>query len=438
MNMKKVILLLIAAVVCLSCCGCAYFENTDEMVSPPELTGEMSPIADALYDVAGSDCDLKYPTHGTHRSAIVLEDINGDSIFEAFAFYSTSDDEMTTMHINIICQQSGKWVSVDDQTIVATGVEMVEFCDLNNNDMQEIIVGWDVNGTSEKQLSVFTFDKNKLTQQLSQAYTGFLCCDLDSNGSNEIFVHALSPADKTNKAMIYSFNEKGIAQTAGCLMDASVKSASAPVLSVLSNGQKAIYIDEIKGVGSVTEVLYISKGELVNPLLDNVNSFENISTYRAASIETQDINNDSILEIPVASDLPNAISDGEKLYYTNWCSFNGEKLSVKLVTIVNTVDGYYLTVPNTMVGYIAVLKDINTHERKFYHYDSKNDILGKLLFTITAVDANDWANKDYDHSNKSELSRTDSTVFAVELGEGAQAFAITEKLIKDTFYLVEQ
>ncbi len=437
MKIKRSILVLLAICISLYCCGCAFVDNTDEMVSPPELTGEMSPIADALYKVAGNSCDLKYPTQGTHRSAIILEDINGDSIFEAFAFYSTSDDEMTTMHINVICQQNGKWVSVSDQTIVATGVEMVEFCDLNGNGTEEILVGWDVNGSSEKQLSVFTFDQSTLTQQLLQPYTSFLCCDLDSNGTNEIFVHLLNTAEQNNKAIIYNYSENGMAQTAGCIMDGSVKSASSPVLSVLSNGQKAIYIDEIKGVGSVTEVLYISKGELVNPLLDNVNSFENISTYRAASIETKDINRDSILEIPVASDLPNAVSDGEKLYYTNWCSFNGEKLSVKLVTVVNTVDGYYLTVPNSMVGYIAVFKDIESHVREFYHYDSKNGILGNLLFTVIAVEADEWDNEEYDRGNQTELARTESTVFVAELGEGADAFAITADVIKDTFYLVD-
>lgn len=437
MKLKKFVAMLMVICLCGCICGCDLIDNTDELVSPPELTGEMAPIADALYSSAGNNCDLKYPTAGDNRSAIVLEDINGDGIFEAFAFYSTSNDEMSTMHINAICQIDGKWISVADQTIVATGVEMVDFCDLNDDGNKEILVGWDVNGTSEKQLSVFTFTKNILAQKLIQAYTNFLCCDLDSNGTYEIFVHLLNTTEKSNKAMIYRYKEDGMAQTAGCIMDGAVKSAGAPVLSVLSNGQKAIYIDEIKGVGSVTEVLYLSKGELVNPLLDSVNSFENISTFRAASIETKDINGDGILEIPVASDLPNAVSDGEKLYYTNWCSFNGEKLSIKLVTIVNTVDGYYLTVPNTMVGYIAVLKDIENHKRAIYHYDAQNEEMGKLLFTITAIDARKWDKSDFDHGDMVELSRDDGVVFVAEIGEGAKPFAITIDTIKDTFYMVD-
>lgn len=433
---KKVFAMLIVLFMCISFSGCDFIDNTNDMVSPPELTGDMSPIADALYKSVGANCDLKYPSAGDRRSAIIQEDINGDGIFEAFAFYSTNDDEMTTMHINVICQQEGKWCSVSDQTIVAIGVEMVDFCDLDGDGIEEILIGWEVNGNNEKQLGVFTFSQNILSQKLLQAYTSFMCCDLDSNGTNEIFVHLLNTAEKTNKAMVYNYMDDEMAQTAGCVMDGSVKSAEKPVLSTLSNGQKAVYIDEIKGVGAVTEVLYMSKGELINPLLDTVNTFENILTLRAASLKIQDINSDGILEIPVASELPNASDSDEKLYYTNWCSFNGEKLSVKLVTLVNTVDGYYLTVPNSMVGYLAVQKDIDNHERKFYHYDSKNNILGKLLFTVTAVDADDWASKEFDHGNKTEISRNETTVFVAELGEGASAFAITIDFIKNTFNLV--
>ena len=438
MRIKNIILALLTVAICIASCGCAFVENTDELVSPPELTGEMSLIANALHDMAGEDCDLEYPTSGEHRSAIILQDINGDENYEAFAFYNTANDEMTTLHINAICQKDGKWVSVSDQTMIATGVEKVEFCDINGDGNKEILVGWDVNGSSEKKLSVFTFVDNVLTQKIIQEYTNFLCCDLDANGFNELFVHLLSTVEKTNKAMVFDFKNNEIVQTMGCLMDASVKSANAPVLSVLSNGQKAIYIDEIKGVGSVTEVLFISNEELINPLLDSENTFENISTYRAASIETKDINNDGILEIPVASDLPNAQTDGEKLYYTNWCSFDGQKLSIKNVTIMNTVDGYYITVPKSMIGYIAVYKNIETHERKVYHYDSINNILGKELFTITAVDADNWVSTDYARGNKHELLQFGDKVFVVELGEGADSFMITIDFIKETFYLIEQ
>ena len=226
--LKKVLTIAIALLMCFLFTGCDIIDGTKDMVAPPELTGEMSLIADALYKSVGSDCDLKYPSSGDRRSAIVLEDLNGDSIFEAFAFYSTSDDEMTTMHVNVICQLGGKWTSVSDQTVVAIGVEMLDFCDLNNDGLEEILIGWEVNGNNEKQLSIYDFSENKLKQQLLQAYTSFMCCDLDNNGTNEIFVHLLNTTEKTNKAMIYNYVDGTMSQTAGCLMDSSIKSAELP------------------------------------------------------------------------------------------------------------------------------------------------------------------------------------------------------------------
>ncbi len=437
MKLKKIAAFLIAVCISLQLCGCGFIGNNEELVAPPELTGDMAPIANALYEAVGENINLEYPAEGERRAAIVLEDIYGDGKPIAFAFYSTSDDELTTMHINAICQNGDEWKSVSDITVVATGVERVEFADLNGNGTKEILVGWDVNGISEKQLNVFAFDKKLLTQQLIQAYTGFLCCDLDDNGTNELFVHLLNTSDKTNKAIVYSYGEEGMVQTAGCQMDTTVKSASAPVLSTLTNGKKAVYIDEIKGVGAVTEVLFLLKGVLQNPLLDKQSLIENTVTLRAASLATTDINSDGTLEIPIASDLPNAILDGEKLFYTNWCSFNGEKLTAKQITVVNTVDGYYFTVPHSMVGKIAVLKDIEKHKREFYYYDAQTQATGDLLFTVTAMPSYTWDSREFNRGGFTELGRKDNTVFAVDVTASAKALEVDNEMIKATFNIIE-
>lgn len=435
MRVKKLAVIILSVLICGLCCGCAFVDNTDVLLSPPELTGEMYPIAKALKKSAGSDYNLEYPTSGVHRSAIILEDINGDAVFEAFAFYSTNEDEMTNIHINVICQKDGEWVSTSNQTIVATGVETVEFCDLDGNGTEEILVGWRVNGSTEKQLSVFGFENNKLVQKMLQPYTGFLCADLDGNGINEIFVQLLNTAEKTNKATVYSYNGDGVAQISGCALDINVKTASQPVLSVLSSGQKAVYIDEVKGVGAVTEVLFFSRGELINPLLEKETSNENILTLRAANLEMTDINNDGILEIPVAAELPNAAGGDEKLYYTNWCSFNGERLSVKSVTVVNTVDGYYLTVPNNLVGSIAVLKDLENHRRSVYLYDPLSGSVGGLIVSIAATGVENRSESDSDNG-LFEVYRGNSTVFIASLGDAAQLAGVTADTVKDMFTML--
>ncbi len=438
MRIKK--WLCLALVICLSVylCGCDMFAvNTDELVSPPALTGDMYPIGQALDKSAASNYTLRYPTAGDRRSAVVLEDIDSDGSFEAFAFYSTTDDENIVMHINVICQRNGGWVSAADQSISALGVERIDFCDLDGDGIKEILVGWQVFGSSDKLLSVYSFTENTFTQRFLQEYTGFICCDLDNNGESEIFIHVLDTTEGINKAALYSFKQEGTHQIAGCIMDSNVRTASEPILSTLSSGQPAVYIDEIKGIGAITEVLFISKGELVNPLLDTEDTLENTGTLRVASLASEDINLDGVIEIPVASDLPNADGGNETLYYTNWCSFNGERLSVKQITIVNSLDGYYLTVPNRLVGKIAVSKDTTNHRRIVYAYDFEEEAVGQRIFSITAFEAKDFDSSDFDKNNMVEIYRLDSTVFAASINSAQTDYPITIDEIRSMFNIIK-
>ncbi len=437
MKLKKLIVLLLCLLCTVSLCGCdLLIFDAEELLAPPKLTGDMRPIGEALRKSVGGGYTLKYPTSGDRRSAVILEDIDGDATFEALAFYSTSDDELINMHINIIRRKGEEWVSVADQSIVAAGVEMIDFCDLDGDGVLEILVGWEIYGSSEKQLAVYSLTNDVLTQRLLQQYTGFLCCDLDGNEQNEIFIHLLNATEGTNKATVYNLHEGGIQQTAGCMMDAAVKTAQAPRLADLSNGKPAIYIDEIKGVGAVTEVLFLQNGELVNPLLDTENAYENTKTLRASALSLSDINGDGILEIPVASELPAADGSQEKLYYTNWCSFNGEKLTTQLVTVHNTVDGYYLTLPTRLVGKIAITKDVTNHRRIVHSYDSEKGIVGGRLVTINAVEIDIFDDADYDKGNYAELARNDTYVFCGAVYENGE-ISVTFEELSEMFKLVE-
>lgn len=438
MKLKKLLILLVVTALCMSLCGCELFTTpTEELVSPPELTGDMYPISEALSQSINGEYTLRYPSRGDRRSAIVLEDINNDGVFEAFAFYSTVNDETTVMHLNVIGYKDNKWESVAEHTINAIGVERVDFSDLDGDSVKEIVIGWEIYGSSEKELGVYSYKDNNFTQRLQQKYTGFLCGDLDSNGDNEIFIHLLNTSEATNSALVFNFDQNGTQQTAGCIMDSAVKTASEPVLSTLSSGVPAVYIDEIKGIGAVTEVLYLSKGELVNPLLDTENTMENTGTLRAASISCTDINHDGIVEIPVASDLPSADGSAEGIYYTNWCSFNGENLTVKQITVVNSIDGYYLAVPNRLVGNIAISKDTDNHRRVVYTYDAAEQTVGERIFTITALEAKEWDDEEFDRKDMQELYRKGETVFAVSVSSTQTQYKVTLEEIQDMFNVSE-
>ena len=435
MTVKKLISFVTVFAVLLCLTGCDIFTvDTDTLMTPPELNGEMQPIARALSASIKGEYHLKYPSLGDIRSAIILEDVTGDGVFEAFAFYSTSDDEMTNMHINVICRTKEGYKSTADSSIVAGGVERVDFCDLDGDGIKEILVGWEIYGSSEKQLCVYSLNDNKLTQRLSEKYTGFICGDITGESGDELLVHLLNTSDMINSAAVYRFFEDGIQKIGSCVLDSLVKTVSQPVLSKLSTGVNAVYIDEIKGAGAVTEVLFFEGGQLKNPLLDTQSTIENIRTLRSASIQSRDIDDDGVLEIPVATNLPNAAGTDEALFYTNWCAFDGESLVTRRITVENTIDGYYLQIPERYAGRLAVLKDVENHRRVFYGYDTESDSVGERLATVSVVLAKQWDKEDFNRMNMFELCRAGNNVYIASVNLSAK-LALTEQELTDMFNL---
>lgn len=436
---KTVICLAVAVVTAFMLCGCDMFTvDTDGLLSPPEQSGDIYPIQQALKSSVGGEYTLKYPTSGDRRSAVILEDIDGDNTFEAFAFYSTVEEDVMYMNVNLIVFKDDKWQSVASQNIVAGGVESVDFCDLDGDGKKEIIIGWVIYGDTEKQLAVYSCGFGTLSQRMLKRYTTYLCCDLDENEEYEVFVQNLDTAASVNTASLFSIDADGVSEIAGCLMDKNVKSTSKPVLGTLSSGRSAIYIDETKGAGSVTEVLLFSQGELVNPLLDTATA-ENTVTLRQANISSRDINLDGIIEIPTARELPNAKSgeSNEKFYYTVWNSFNGEVLTQKMLTVLNMTDGYYIEVPSKWEGNIAVLRDTENRSRTFYAYDSATFTVGEPVAYFAVVSEKDWDGGKIDVPNCVEVCRRDDQVFAASNCAANGALAVTQDELKNIMRLID-
>ena len=435
---QKIICLCLCFMMIFTLCGCDFMTaDTAELLSPPELSGDMHPISEVVEETAPDGYIMKYPSRGNYRSAVIREDINGDGSLEAFAFYSVTDKDVITMYINAICLRDGEWTSAAVQQIVAAGVDKVEFCDLDRDGVKEILVGWQIYGTSEMQLAIYSLGENALTQRIFQQYTHFTVCDLDENDINEVLIIKTGSAEPNNTAALYSLNESGVTAISSCELDRSAKTVNEPVVETLSTGKPAVYIDMIKGVGAVTEVLFMEKGSLVNPLFD-AQTGETLATLRSVSFNIQDINGDGVMEIPVQQSVPSvAHSDvNEKLYLTDWCSFNGEVLTNQMTVMMNVNDGYYLTISPKLIGKIAVLKDTENRIREIYSYNPEDMSVGTSLLYLRAVDKADWDSGEYKNIGAQEIMNDGSTVFICKISDTAVAQGFTIEYIRANFKLI--
>ena len=429
---RKIGVIILVVLLTFTLCGCDFF-TTDiaELLSPPALSDELKMISDAISESAGKNYDFKYPQMGEYHSAVVQKDINNDGEMEAFAFYSKTDGDIETMSINVVCKDGEKWKSFGQQSIVGAGVHRVDFCDLDQDGISEILVGWQIYGQSEMQLAVYSFKDNVLAQRMLNKYTHFITCNIDGDKSEEILIIDTDAKAAQNTASLYKLNESGVIQIGRCLLDSKVQSFGHPVVAELSSGKPAVYIDSQKGIGAITEVLIYEKGKLLNPLYDEQNK-ETSATLRSASFSTRDFNNDGILEIPVQLNVPSVSKSevAEKLYLTNWCSFNGEILTTQVTSMINVLDGYYYNIPAKWVGKIAILKDTDNRIREIYSYDTEEMTVGGTLLYLRAIPKKDWDNGIYAALNLIKIGETETAIIACRLSKTAKDSGVTLEQIE--------
>jgi len=436
---KRIMALIITGVLTFMLCGCDGLGITDdELLSPPKAQGVYGVINDVLKKSVTEKYTLKFPSSGEYRSAIVLKDINNDGVEEAVAFYTTTTDNTVSVHINLIANINGEYKSVGNSKIVGSGVERLEFCDLGGDGKQEIIVGYYVFGKVDKQVAVYEYSANTLTQRALEKYSEFVACDLDGNGTSGLLITSLDTVQKTASAKLLQVGETGITQLGACLMDGNVTSYYKPVISKLPDGRLAVLVDAVKGASMITEVLYYEKEGLKNAFFDPEQS-STVATYRESLVASRDIDGDGSVEIPMLSAMPTPknIADTEGVSLTKWCIPSEDRLIVKRAMLINYIDGYSIDIPDNWVN-ICVAKKTDSRQRIIYTYDPETALAGEEILRIQTVAEKTWESEEFDKGEFTLLKKGNGLVYAYKMGKQTGATKITHEKLQEIFTLIEE
>ncbi len=431
--MKKLLALLCAAVLTFTLSGCSTLDgNIDTLLNPPAPTGQLRQVQNALLESVKGELTLKYPTSGEYRSAFVMKDLDGDGVLEALAFYSTTLDNTTNMHINLITKDGSEWVSCGAASIVATGVEKVDFADINGDGKLEILVGWSIYGSVEKRLSVYVLDENGITSRIQESYSSYVCRDFTNDKTLDILIISKDAATATATAKLIDLNSQGTEELGSCALDPAVSEYREPVIFEL-DGRTAVYLDGTKGAGTITEMLLVDEG-LINLSYspDNATHFD---TFRTGNTPIADINGDGNYDIPISFLLTQSLAGtADNIYKTNWYCFNGTEIVMTLSAIMNAQDGYYLELPEKWDGAITVTSNITEHLRTVFRLDAETGSSGEELLRLWAIPKEEGLTPTYENSFK--LGENDKFTYYAALGEYKGREAITKDELKELFSII--
>ncbi len=435
---KAATLLLCGLLMLLSACN--YNGDVNSLLQAPKPTGQLQDIQQALEQSITEEYTLRYPTDGAYRSAFVLRDLNADGVDEAIAFYSTkTEDAVTVMHISLIHKTEGRWAVANDLFARSSGIESVSFADMNGDGTEEIFAGWASYGDAGRTLTVYSVSNHVMVQRLQESYATFAVCSLTGGDTKELLTVHTDAENKISTAKLHRLERNGVTEIGKCQLDGNVSAYKTPVISVLKGGKTAVYIDAQKGLSDmITEVLVWNEktSALEAPFYD-ANQQENVLTLRSSGIESADYNHDGVLDIPTLALLPapELVSEVDRIYVTQWKSFDGSVLSNVGSSLINAAEGYYIEVPEKWGNNFTVMRRADQRQRVVYRWDYENAQYTDEVVRLQVFGIEEWEKNKQNYNNFVEIARNTESVYAGKVSEAGD-MSITIEELKQRFHFI--
>lgn len=330
----------------LSGCSSLRISSIDDLITPVSPSGDDAGILAAVDEYCKSGYSVKVPLSGHYTTSFIRYDLSGDGNDEAVAFYEPAD-KLSTVEMALLRKNGNSWKVVESIIGEGTDVNSVEFCDLNNDGIVEIIVCWSViSRSTASNLCVYKQNCNDADYSIqlldnSVSSSDFVCADINGDGVNEVLAFTTGSVSVSPKAELYSFSSGKKRLIGETKLDSSIISFDNIVCGETDEGI-SIYADAVRSNGGsmVTEMLYWSDyyDSVISPFY-SYSTGRTKDTTRSNMINSRDIDGDGEIEIPLdrsVSSLP------EEITAQNWVSYANTVLNHNTYSIACEKDCYLL------------------------------------------------------------------------------------------------
>ena len=458
--MKKLIAVIIVAVVCLALSGCDFnMASVDSLMRPPKLSGDSSLLQEAFENSVNysESVIMKTPMSGDNRSSYLFYDLDNDETQEAFVFYSDPAVE-DVAYVSAFKKIKGNWSCVSNIKGRGEDIYEVNFADINGDSIKEIVISWnstsqvelanfsDFGSSRNRTMTIYSYNSSAFTLIKTEVFTKAFVDDLNGDNADELFVLNidLSNQKKNTVGRIVSFNSKyevvneeefsitGMLEVLNIATDNYVFEEEA---------HTRLYIDGlISETGVLTEVIDIAHTDFMITLpLYQSNISETPLTLRDVRTSSRDIDNDGIVEIPTLETLVSGTSissesaEAMPLNLTVWSELQNGTVAVDFKCLLNSTYGYMFVFPDESIGKMTVVYNTDTTTLTFYLLDA-NGTLGGELFSVRAFSKLNWEENDFGYTR---LDEKGAYIYAYILFDTENAETIIG-YITENFVITEQ
>ena len=447
--MKRIISAVLAAILLLGLLsGCSFklFKSAEDLYARPQLPEAYQQLENTINTVKSAlDAEDATPVSGANPSAIQLLDLDGDGLEESAAafFRANAADDPLPLKIYFFRKGSGGEYNVS-YALEGEGnnIYSIDYEDLDGDGRKEVVVSWQLT-TQANVLTVYSLGAAGVVELLRVTYNeSYNLCNLDGVGSKElVVVQRDATGEGVSRADCYSVQEGVLALTSTANLSENVTDVTAVRAGLLAGQIPALYVTSECATGQITDIFTLRNGVFANITLDADSRLSNDTLRDYTSVGVTDINQDGVLEIPVALVLPNVSAESSSTYRViYWRQFNGGgEPTVVCTTYHNVTDGWYLVLPSQWDGQILVERDDRQNYRGeravvFYHRSSDGGAPEKFL-TVYYLTGDSMESRTT-IGNREVLTSTGVAAYSAEFAIGGWDCGLTMDQVRERFSLI--
>ncbi len=435
-NVKRIVLLVLSCLMLTGCQGITF--SVEDLLTSPVIADEQTAIFQALTEGLEKSISLEYPYSGEYRSAIILENIDGDDGQEALAFYSEAPNDSAAGVAVLDKDENGEWSLSCTVTGVGNAIDKVIIQPLNNK--VDVIIGYRVNAFDENQVRMYRYTDGYLVSIYENSYTALERYDLDGDQRDEIVI-ARKSGDYANVNIIKS--PDGSSYLSYELPIAySASSISSYGFGKIDETTSALYLDLLNESGVVsTEIVYLKDENIVCPTND-INGLREF-TRRPSGYLSIDYDGDGVIEIPVVSSFTGytfGVGPSSE-FMTMWYEFDSESriFALEANSYYSLAGNFVLTIPNRWMGLVTLKSDPVSGEVTFYKYDPSAKSIDEMSPIMSVVSAYEQNAEGFSTASGYELvAQTDRRQYFVKtMAPEDEPLVLTNDEILDNLFCLE-
>lgn len=342
--------------------GC-FSGSLDELYALPAAPKDYENLQNRINEIISSGGESIAPVSGDKIQSIQLQDLDGDGVQEAIAFFRVSGEELP-LKIYIFRQVGENYETAACIEGAGSVINSVAYEDLDGIPGREIVVSWQMN---DKVHFLAAYSVNLSQQQVVELlrtdYTDYKLMDLDQDQQTEIVTLQYS-AEGGGRADCYNFRDGAVVLDSSAQLSAGVSGVQERKAGFLKDFVPALFvtspIPQENENAYITDILAWRSGKLENITLDpetGRSRKENIRYFYTAA-GCMDINGDSITEVPQPSALNFKDYKTANFWLVQWRQFALDGTSSTIyTTYYNSQDGWYFVLPNDWLKKISLSRN---------------------------------------------------------------------------------